>query len=253
MKRLAILLYGSITYLLFLGTFGYAALWIERVLVPTTLNTGVESSTRTALLVNLGMLSAFALQHNIMARSWFKARWTRIVHPAIERSTYVLATLVLLNCMFVFWRPIPAVVWELDGVLAPILTTLSWLGLGVVLLATFAINHLELIGVEQVVQHYRGTEPTPVPFQVSSLYRFTRHPLYLGFFMAFWCTPLMTIGHLLFAGVVTLWVLLTVRLLEEKDLVREHGEEYRAYQQRVPMILPLPKRGAAKKDGLSVD
>ena len=250
MKRLAILLYGSITYLLFLGTFGYAALWIERVLAPTTLNTGVKGSTKAALLVNLGMLSAFALQHNIMARPWFKARWTRIVHPAVERSTYVLATLVLLNCMFVFWRPIPTVVWELDGAIAPVLRMLSWLGLSVVLLATFAINHFELFGVEQVVRHYRGVEPTPVPFQVSSLYRFTRHPLYLGFFMAFWCTPLMTIGHLLFAGLVTIWALLTVRLLEEKDLVREHGEAYRAYQQRVPMILPLPRRGAARRRGL---
>ena len=247
MKRHAILLYGSITYLLSLGTFIYAALWIERVLVPTTLNAGAEGSTKTALLVNLAMLSAFALQHNIMARSWFKARLPRIVHPAIERSTYVLATLVLLNCMFVFWRPIPGVVWELDGAIAALLTALSWLGLGVVVLATFAINHFELFGVEQVVHHYRGTEPAPVPFQVSSLYRFTRHPLYLGFFLAFWCTPLMTVGHLLFAGVVTIWVLLTVCLLEEKDLLREHGEAYRAYQQRVPMILPLTKRGVSRR------
>jgi len=245
MKRLAILLYGSITYLLFLGTFSYAALWIERVLVPTTLNTGVEGSTRTALLVNLGMLGAFALQHNIMARAWFKARWTRIVHPAIERSTYVLATLVLLNCMFVFWRPIPTVVWELDGATAAVLTALSWLGFGVVLLASFAIDHFGLFGLGQVVQHYRGVEPAPARFQESSLYRFTRHPLYLGFFMALWCTPLMTAGHLLFAGVITIWALLSVRFLEEKDLVLEHGEEYRAYQQRVPMILPLPRRGGA--------
>lgn len=245
MQRLAVLAYGSLVYLLFLGTFTYAALWVERVLVPTNLNTGVQGSVQTALLVNVGLLCTFAVQHNIMARSWFKRRWTRIVPPAAERSTFVLATSLLLCAMFVLWRPIETVVWELDGPVALALTGLSWAGFGLVLLATFLIDHFELFGLKQVVQHFRGVEPKPAEFQERSLYRYTRHPLYLGFFLAFWSTPTMTLGHLLFAGVVTTWVLLTVRFLEERDLVAEHGQAYRDYQQRVPMILPRPKRRQA--------
>jgi len=244
-KRLAILLYGVVVYLLFLLTFTHAVFFVEGVLVPRTLSAGGTSSpTPTALLVNLGLLSLFAVQHSIMARRWFKKRWTRIVHPAIERSTFVLATVVILSAIIWFWRPMPAIVWEVDGPAAALLTALSWAGWGLVLVATFVIDHFELFGLKQVVQHFRGREVRAPRFQVRFLYRWTRHPLYLGFFVAFWCTPVMTASHLLFAGVVTAWVLVTVRF-EESDLVSEHGDAYREYRRRVPMILPLGRGGIA--------
>jgi protein-S-isoprenylcysteine O-methyltransferase Ste14 len=244
MKRLAILLYGVVVYLLFFATFLHAIFFVEGVLVPRTLSAGgIVGPTATALLVNLGLLSLFAVQHNVMARPWFKKRWTRIVHPAIERSTFVLATITILNAMIFFWRPLPAVVWEVGGPAASVLTALSWAGWGLVLVATFVIDHFELFGLKQPIQHFRGIPPTKPAFQVRYFYRWTRHPLYLGFFVAFWSTPVMTVSHLLFAGVVTTWVLIAVRF-EEHDLVAEHGEAYREYRRRVPMILPLGRRAA---------
>jgi len=244
-KRFAILLYGVAVYLLFLATFLHAIFFVEGLLVPRTLSAGgTLGSTSTALLVDLALLSLFAVQHNIMARPAFKARWTRIVHPAIERSTFVLATVVILNALIWFWRPLPAVVWDVGGAAANVLRALSWAGWGLVLVATFVIDHFDLFGLKQVIRHFRGREPRKPVFQVRSLYRWTRHPLYLGFFIAFWCTPVMTAGHLLFAGVVTTWVLLTVSLFEERDLVAEHGEAYLEYRRSVPMILPRSRRGA---------
>ena len=245
MKRFAILLYGVVVYLLFLGTFLHAAFFVEGVFVPRTLSAGgILGSTASALLVNLGLLSLFAVQHNIMARRWFKKRWTRIVHPAIERSTFVLVTVVLLSAIIWFWRPMPSVIWEVGGPAAGILTAISWAGWGLALVATFVIDHFELFGLKQVLRHFRGTEHASPKFQIRFLYRWTRHPLYLGFFTAFWFTPVMTVSHLLFAGVVTTWVLLSVRF-EESDLVAEHGEAYREYRRRVPMILPLSRSGFA--------
>jgi protein-S-isoprenylcysteine O-methyltransferase Ste14 len=244
-KRTAILLYGSTTYLLFLVTFVHAMLFVQRVFVPRTLDSGgIDGPVLTAVLVNAGLLGLFAVQHSIMARRWFKKRWTKIVHPAIERSTFVLITNVILTLIIAFWRPIPAVVWEVGGALGFFLDGLSWAGWGLVLVATFLIDHFELFGLKQVIRHFRGVPHTEPAFQVRSIYRWTRHPLYLGFFLAFWCTPVMTVGHLLFAGMVTVWVLLTVQL-EERDLVAAHGDAYREYRQSVPMIVPLPGRGHA--------
>lgn len=244
MKRFAILLYGVVVYALFLATFCHAMFFVQGVLVPRTLSGGgVESPLANALLVNVGLLGLFAVQHNIMARRWFKKRWTRIVHQAAERATFVLATVTILSAIIWFWRPLPAVVWEVTGPAANVMTAISWAGWGVVLVATFVIDHFELFGLKQVLRHFRGSEHTPPPFQVRFLYRWTRHPLYLGFFIAFWATPTMTVSHLLFAGVVTTWVLISVRL-EEGDLVAEHGEAYREYRRRVPMILPLVRGGA---------
>lgn len=242
MKRLAILLYGALCYALFLVVFLHAVLFVEGLFVPRTLSAGgTVGATPISILVNAGLLSLFAVQHNIMARRWFKKRWTRVVHPAIERSTFVLATVTILSAIIRFWRPIPDVVWEVGGGAATVLTALSWAGWGLVLLATFMIDHFELFGLKQVVRHFRGVRMEAPPFQVRFLYRWTRHPLYLGFFIAFWATPVMTVSHLLFAGVVTTWVLIAVRF-EEADLVSEHGEAYRAYRRRVPMILPLGTR-----------
>jgi protein-S-isoprenylcysteine O-methyltransferase Ste14 len=242
MKRAAILLYGGAAYALFLATFLHAVLFVEGVLVPRTLSAGgADGPVGTAVLVNVGLLGLFAVQHNLMARPWFKRRWTRVVHPAIERATFVLATSVILNALILLWRPLPAVVWEVDGLAAHALTALSWAGFGLVLVATFVIDHFELFGLKQVIQHFRGVPPRAPAFQVRFLYRWVRHPLYLGFFVAFWCTPVMTVSHLLFAGVVTAWVLIAVRL-EERDLVAEHGDAYREYRRRVPRILPLGRR-----------
>jgi protein-S-isoprenylcysteine O-methyltransferase Ste14 len=245
MKRYAILLYGVVVYVLFFATFLHAVFFVEGVLVPRTLSSGgVVGPIATALLVDLGLLSLFAVQHNVMARRWFKQRWTRVVHPAAERSTFVLATIAILNAMILYWRPMPAVAWEIGGPLAGVLTALSWAGWGLVLVATFAIDHFELFGLKQVIQHFRGVAPRPPAFQVRFLYRWTRHPLYLGFFIAFWCTPTMTVSHLLFAGITTTWVLLST-IIEERDLVAEHGEAYREYRRRVPRILPLGRRSVA--------
>jgi len=242
MKRLAILLYGVAVYLLFLATFLLAVFFVEGVLVPRTLSAGgTLGPPLTAVLVNASLLGLFAAQHNVMARPWFKRRWTRIVHPAVERSTFVLATIALLDLMIWFWRPMPTVLWEVGGPAATVLTALSWAGWGLVLVATFIIDHFDLFGLKQVIRHYRGMSPTAPTFQVKSLYRWTRHPLYLGFFIAFWCTPTMTVSHLLFAGISTAWVALTVRVFEERDLIAEHGDAYREYRRRVPMILPLPR------------
>jgi len=244
MKKLLGFAYGSLVYLLFLGVFTYLILFVGDLWVPKSIDAGAATpSLATAIAANVGLLALFSLQHSVMARQWFKRRWTRIVPWHLERSTYVLAaTLVLAGVMW-GWRPIPETIWSVEDPLwAGLLRGLFWTGWGIVLLATFLIDHFRLFGLKQVWAHLRGAELEPPEFQTPSLYRYVRHPLYLGFLLAFWCTPHMSAGHLLFAGVWTGWILLAIQL-EEKDLTRFHGEAYRAYRRRVPMLLPLPKRG----------
>ena len=186
------------------------------------------------------LLSLFAVQHSIMARGWFKARWTKICPPAVERSTFVVITNVILTLIFTQWRPITGDVWNVgEGALATVLTGLMYAGFGLVVLATFLIDHFELFGMKQVVRFFRGIEHSDPPFMVRSLYKYTRHPIYVGFLMAFWCTSQMTWGHLMFAGVVTAYLLVAIRL-EEGDLIRIHGAKYGEYRKRVAMLLPLP-------------
>jgi protein-S-isoprenylcysteine O-methyltransferase Ste14 len=239
MKRHAILAYGIVVYLLFLVAFNGAVLFVQGLLLPTTLASlpAEPGPVWRALLIDAGLLGLFAVQHSVMARRQFKQRWTRIVHPAIERSTFVLATVAILFLTFSFWQPLPGIVWSVSGPLAYLLTALSWAGWLLVLAATFVIDHFDLFGLKQVIQHFRGAPHREPRFKVRLFYRWTRHPLYLGFFIAFWSTPLMTSGHLLFAAMVTAWVLFAVQL-EERDLVAEHGEAYRQYRRRVPMFLP---------------
>lgn len=239
--RAAALAYGSVNYVAFLLTFLHAIAWMHD-LTPRSVDTGPAYGVGTAVLVNVALLSLFAVQHSIMARGWFKARWTKICPPAVERSTFVLLTNAILNLIFLQWRPIPGDVWNVgDGVLATVLTGVSLAGFALVVIATFLIDHFELFGMKQVIRFFRGTEHTDPPFLVRSLYRYTRHPLYVGFLMAFWATPHMTWGHLLFACVTTGYLLVAIRL-EEGDLIRIHGEQYRAYRKKVAMLLPLPGR-----------
>jgi len=246
-SKLAVLLYGSLTYLLFLATYVYCAGFVLDLGVPKSIDTvtGEPASLLVALGVNASILALFAVQHLIMARAWFKRRLTRVVPPAAERSTFVLATCLILILLFWQWRPMPGIVWDAGNpVLRGLLLCVGAAGFVGVVFTTFLINHFDLFGLQQVVLHFRG-RPEPEPsFQVRSLYRFTRHPLYLCFFAAFWSTPTMTVGHLLFAALCTGFVLIAVRF-EERDLVAQHGEAYLRYQTEVPMILPSIGRAAA--------
>lgn len=240
--RLAVLAYGSVVYAAFLATFLYAAGFVGGVFVPKGIDDGPAVPWTEALLVNGGILGLFAVQHSIMARQWFKRRWTRIVPAAVERSTFVLATCAILTTLFVQWRPIEGTLWSVGSPAArAVLWTLFGLGWGLVLVTTFLIDHFDLFGLKQVIRYFRGTPHREPSFLVRSIYRRVRHPLYLGFLVGFWATPEMTLGHALFAALATGFILVAVRF-EEADLVRAHGQDYVRYRQRVPMLVPVPGR-----------
>jgi protein-S-isoprenylcysteine O-methyltransferase Ste14 len=241
--RFAALLYSTTVYLGFLATFLYLIGFVGGGLVPKHIDSGATVSTAQALLVNGGFLALFALQHMIMARTWFKKRWTKIVPSVVERSTFVLVTSVILCAMVWQWRPLPTVLWHVEGLGATALWTVCGLGWAIVLVSTFLIDHFELFGLRQSVRHFRGLEATAPRFQERSLYRFVRHPLMTGFLLAFWATPHMTVGHLFFALMCTGYILIGTRI-EERDLVAAHGERYLDYRRRVPGLLPLPRRSA---------
>lgn len=243
MSRILALLYGVLAYVVFLASFLYAVAWLGNLLVPRTIDSGPAAPLGEALLVNLALLSAFALQHSIMARPAFKRWWTRFVAPPIERATFVLAASLLLFAICLGWRALPQTVWHVEGTAALALQALFWTGWGVVLAATFMISHFELFGLRQVWLHARGRAHTAPRYVERFLYRFVRHPIMLGFLIAFWATPEMSVGHLLFAVVTTLYILVALQL-EERDLVREHGAAYEAYRERVPMLVPGLKAGA---------
>ena len=242
-SRVVSLAYGTLAYVLFLGTFLYAIGFVMGLLVPKTVSDGARVPLAEALLVNGGLLALFAVQHTIMARRAFKRRWTRIVPAQIERSTFVLVTCVILITTFVQWRHLPGSLWEVTGPAAWFLHGVSFLGWGIVLYGSFLIDHFELFGLRQVVRHFRGKELATPVFHERSLYRRVRHPLMLGFLLAFWATPAMTMGHLFFAAMCTGYILVGIQI-EERTLVAEHGDAYRDYQRRVPMLLPLGKRAS---------
>ena len=239
--RAAAFLYGVLAYLVFFVTILYAIAFIGGYLVPKTIDSGAVAPAAQAVLVNLLLMSLFAIQHSVMARKGFKQWWTRIVPKSVERSTYVLLSSLVLLLLFWQWQPLPAVVWQVeDRTLAMILTGLSHTGWLLVFASTFLINHFELFGLHQVANNLAG-RPMPVPrFRVPLLYKFVRHPLYLGFIIAFWSAPVMTVGHLLFAAVTTAYILVAIQL-EERDLVDLFGDEYRRYRARVSMLLPWRK------------
>ncbi|MBL8863716.1 MAG: isoprenylcysteine carboxylmethyltransferase family protein [Planctomycetes bacterium] len=228
--------------MLFLGTFLYAIGFVSGLFVPATVDGGHSAPLVEALLVNGGFLALFAVQHTIMARRGFKSWWTRVVPRHLERSTFVIATCAILVPMYWQWRHIPGELWSIDGPAALFLRGVSFLGWGMVLLSSFLIDHFELFGLRQTVRHFLGLPHAGPAFRERSLYRHVRHPLMLGFLLAFWATPVMSFGHLFFAVMCTGYILVGIQI-EERSLVAEHGEDYRDYQRRVPMLLPTGRRG----------
>ena len=236
--RLLTLCYGGLAYLIFLGTFLYAIGFVSQYIVPKNINTGPEHSLMTALLTNLVLMSIFAVQHSGMARQGFKKLFARFASPAIERSTYVLLASLSLILLFWQWRPMPMTIWNIDDpVLAGIATAGGFAGWLIVLYSTFLISHFELFGLTQVVSHFAGRVVEPMKFKTPGLYRLIRHPIYLGFIIAFWCTPTMTLGQLLFAAVTTAYIFVGI-YLEERDLVTMFGDQYRRYREKVAMLVP---------------
>jgi methanethiol S-methyltransferase len=239
MKRTLAILYGLFAYLFFFGTFLYAIGFVGNVFVPKSIDTGKPSPLPTAIIIDAALLSVFALQHSIMARQGFKRQWTRIISWYVERSTYVMAATAALALLLWQWRPITAPVWDLrGGAFGRVLGITFWLGWGILLLSTFLINHFELFGLQQVWGYFRGVEFQRPAFKSPALYKMVRHPIYLGFVIAFWSAPLMTVGHLLFSVATTGYILVGI-FFEERDLISYYGQAYRDYRARVPMLVPF--------------
>jgi len=238
--RSSALAFSVAAYAFFLATFCYLIGWVGDFLVPKTIDSGVAGATGTAIAVDVGFLALFGIQHTVMGRLAFKRWWTRQIPEAIERSVFVLFSSLILAAMAWQWRPLPDVVWSVEGPLAALLLALSFVGWGIVLFSTFLIDHFHLFGLRQTWCYFsRRPLPEP-PFKEVALYRVCRHPLMLGFVIAFWFTPTMTVGHLLFAAVSTAYILVGIRI-EERTLAAMHGEEYLAYKRRVRMLLPIPR------------
>ena len=249
MKRLATLLYGTLAYVVFLATFLYAIGFLGNMVVPKALDSGTTGPLTTALAVDLGLLTLFALQHSGMARRGFKRWITRFVPDGAERSTYVLASSLALLLLFVAWRPLGGVVWQVDNTIGQVGLyagfAFGWL---LVLVTTFVINHFDLFGLRQSWREFRGETQQPLPFVTPLLYRIVRHPLYVGWFFAFWSTPTMTVTHLLFAAMATGYILVAIQL-EERDLMAAHPE-YARYRQQVPMLIPGTTRTTGASTGV---
>jgi methanethiol S-methyltransferase len=242
MKRVLFFIYGILSYLVFFVTFLYAVGFVGNLVVPKTIDSGFQGGTGSALLVNILLLALFALQHSIMARRPFKKWWAKIVPVEIERSTYVLFSSIVLILMFYFWRPVTDVIWNVQSTaLADILWALYFFGWFFVLTGTFLINHFNLFGLQQVYWALKKQDQQYPKFVTPFYYKFVRHPLMLGFIIAFWAAPVMTAGHLLFAIATTGYILIAIQL-EERDLVSYHGEAYKRYQREVSQIIPMPPK-----------
>jgi protein-S-isoprenylcysteine O-methyltransferase Ste14 len=237
-KRIAIFLYGVVSYAVFFGTFLYAIGFIGNFYVPKTIDGEPQLPFGKALLINAALLGLFAIQHSVMARPAFKRWWTKLVTEPAERSTYVLLSSVALILLFIYWQPLGGAIWNVqDEAGRVILYSLFGLGWALVLYATFLINHFDLFGLRQVWLNLRGREYTKLKFRIPSLYKYVRHPLYVGWFTVFWATPTMTLTHLVFAIATTAYILVAIQF-EERDLVAEHGNNYENYRRSVPMLIP---------------
>lgn len=251
MKRLLIIGYGGISYVVFLAAFLYSVGFVGNLLVPRSIDNGIAAATMEALIVDVVLLGLFAVQHSVMARPAFKRRWTRLIPSAVERSTYVLLSSLVLFLLFWQWRTMPAIIWNVSWEPGRIgLYALFWTGWIIVLTSTFMINHFDLFGLRQTYLAWRKKAYTDLEFRTTMLYRLVRHPLMLGFIVAFWATPTMSAGHLLFAAVTTAYIL-AVLPIEERDLGKALGDEYSRYRTRVPMLIPgLRLRRSPKNSAL---
>lgn len=249
MKRMMIMIYGVLAYVAFFATICYAIGFIGNYWAPKSIDTGVPGDIQKSVLLNAAMLALFAIQHTIMARPAFKKWVTQYIPKAVERSTFVMAASLILAGTFYVWQPIPAVMWSVENPIAVMALHCSYfIGWMLVFGSSFLINHFDLFGLRQVTLAFLNRPYTLIPFRMTILYKFVRHPLMLGFVIVLWSAPEMTLGHFLFSGLTTCYILMGIQF-EERDLEREHGEKYRAYKANVPMLLPY--KGAVKEEAVA--
>jgi protein-S-isoprenylcysteine O-methyltransferase Ste14 len=243
MSRAATLIFAIFAYAIFFATFLYLIVFVgDFAFASRTVDVGPQAAPAVAAVIDVVLIALFGLQHSVMARQGFKRRWAQIVPPQAERSVYVLAASIMLMILFLGWRPIDTVVWTVaNPLLGSIIWILFWIGWATVLVSTFLINHFELFGLQQAWLHVSGREPAPPKFHQPLFYKWVRHPLYLGFFLAFWATPEMTVGHLLLAVGMSIYMLIAIRY-EEHDLVGLFGKDYEDYRQNVGMLTPRFRR-----------
>lgn len=244
MKKTCYLLYAVICYFIFFLTFLYFIGFVSNLLVPRSIDATADNGrfpVYICVLIDIGLIGLFAVQHSVMARQRFKEKWTRIIPGPIERSTYVLFSSLAVILLLFFWQAIPYVIWDItDTVSGYMLLAISFLGWGILLLSTYLINHFHLFGLHQVYSYVTNKEQESLPFRTPSLYKLVRHPLYLGFLIAFWATPVMTVGHLLFSLGMTTYIFIGI-YHEEKDLTKLYGSRYEQYRKETPKILPYMK------------
>ncbi|MFT4697833.1 MAG: protein-S-isoprenylcysteine O-methyltransferase Ste14 [Flavobacteriaceae bacterium] len=242
MKKTILFLYGVIAYLFFLVSFLYAIGFVGNFLVPKSIDAGTETTLLEAILMNTVLLSIFAIQHSVMARPEFKKWLTKFINPAIERSTYVLLSSLSLLLIYWQWQPMLTILWEVENEsISMIITGVFFIGWLIVFLSSFMISHFQLFGLTQVFDNFKERQTQNQKFKTNYLYKLVRHPIMLGFIIAFWAAPVMTYGHFMFTIVTTIYIFISVKYLEEKDLKDSIGKDYEAYQKKVPMIIPFTK------------